>query len=327
MSLESVIAEINAAHNQNQARREKAKRKREDREVLEAILQTHMDDESPMEATILKSVKGGYLVSLDAMPKTRAFLPSSLGKLHGVSAPSLAESFEVHVKEYDDSSIVVSALEWLKSEITRRQRVWAYEHDHQVFQGEIVYYMPGRFIQSFPTGKYLVRIGETEEGIKVAGRLSETYAPALAIGDTVEVVIACVMTQGIKLDISPALRQKLNEEREKKATQYPKGYKPPRRPEAKDAPDPIPTMGSKMLKQYLEDLLEFNQHLPENIQHSLEKRGDWLTKDLLHGNADWYSVYKKLVARDKARSSKAEDLSTLAQEGMTVGEFKVAVRQ
>jgi len=327
MSLEQVIAEINASHEKNLARKEKAKRKREDREVLEAILQTHMEDESPMEATILKSVKGGYLVSLDAMPKTRAFLPSSLGKLHGVSAPSLAESFEVHVKEYDDSSIVVSALEWLKSEMARRQRVWAYEHEHQVFQGEVVYYMPGRrFIQSFPTGQYLVRIGETEEGIKVAGRLSEAYAPPLAIGDTIEVVIGCVLTQGIELDISPALRQKLEAEREK-ATQYPKGYKPPRRPEAKDAPNPIPTMGPKMLRKYFEELLESNQHLPEDIETSLMKRDDWPIKNLLGGNADWYSIYKKIVARDKARRAKAEDLSDLAQEGMTVGEFKAAVQQ
>ena len=336
MSLEQVISRINRETQPNRNRatqprnqRAESKKKREEQEAIQAILHTHMEDEIPMSASILESVKGGYLVALNRLPKTRAFLPASQGSLHGVSAPRLAETFEVMVKEIDDRNVVVSARDWLERETDRIKKAWARSHGGEVLEGEVVYIKTRKdFLNNTFPSQYIVRIGETEEGVKVAGVLNAMWIPmTLSLKEKVPVVIKYVTYGDIELDISQDLRKKIEAEIEKKSTQYPKGYKPPRRPEAKDAPNPIPTMGSKILRCYFEDLLEFNQHLPENIQHSLEKRGDWLTKDLLRGNADWYSVYKKIVARDKARSAKAEDLSDLAQEGITVGEFKAAVQQ
>ncbi len=78
-----------------------------------------------MSASISESVKGGYLVVLNGLPGTRAFLPASLGSLHGVSAPCLAETFEVIVKEIGDRNVVVSARDWLEGETDRIKKAWA----------------------------------------------------------------------------------------------------------------------------------------------------------------------------------------------------------
>lgn len=272
MSLEATLQRINSAIPvKGKSSKPKAVTSREWEKVW-AKAEELIKSEKTVIATTIDSIKGGWRLELAVkeFKGVTGFMPRGLGVLHRLSAPEIAPSFPVQVIEInkDRQSIIVSAKSFLVAHQFKEQ---------------------ADFVAS----------------LKVGDRFLAPVARKVEFGHFIRLgVIDGLLHVN---DFEGTLHDKTEVEVEVKSVDLPrnrvylrivppetvrKGYHPPKRVEIKDRPNVIPTMTARDLRDYIKDL---SPAALQNLESFLKKRQDWLVRDLLKGNADWWTPYKEAV--------------------------------
>lgn len=291
MSLEEKIAAINASITLGSKPKPKPAPKPSSKTIALQAEMEELKEKQILQMTVWVSnprqVAGGYLVDMFEF-KTKGFLPSSHCTLYGLDVWQETESFPATIlKVSGKSNVVLSGLSWLRALATQKksEALRQARDRNQVFEGEIL-----RVLDTV----YIVSLGETEDGLRLEGGIkrrfveeSMMYDPR--VGDMLTVRIAYIDPNGRVslrlLDDDEVLEEKGG------------SYKPPKKPELKDAPDPIAKMGASSLRKHLESLCN-RPVLPVEERMSLtrhiQRRADWPTRSILRGNANWYEMYQRL---------------------------------
>lgn len=261
------------------------------------VIRNQAEKKKSLWASYQGSNKGGYLVRLEVPGVEKAvsaFLPKSFSRVGKVDLSDIMGTFSVKIVEVDEerNRVVVSARDHLKElnfEV-RRQAVKKLERLMHDSVGDFRVQGTVRNLHDFGNFKGLfIDIGDGLDGL-LTERDSDTPLEELAAegkGITVTVEGVDVLRGRVRLSRKKKEKRKMPKvifsgHEEEEAVFFSK-------------------LPAKKLKKALEDFLEsgVSKNQLDVVLVQVKKRGDWLTRKILRGSYDWYSVLQTLLEKNK----------------------------